>query len=114
MQSARLSDKIVLGDSNRLALPDTTREKRKKRKMYLPYKACTAQEDKIGNLQIWLGKNAPMPKEEEKIAYIQTSQDRETIFSACFDLEPEDVEEISKGYATTINLHIEYIADIFS
>lgn len=82
--------------------------------MYLPFKACTAQEDRIGSLQIWLGDNTAKPEEEKKIAYIQSEQDRQSIYENCFDLSAEDIEEISKGYAVTINLHIDYIVDIFS
>lgn len=82
--------------------------------MYLPYKAVTVEEDRIGNLQLWIGKDAPKPKNEEKIAYIQNSQDREAIYSYSFDLTEDDISEISRGYAVTIYLHEDLIVDIFS
>lgn len=81
--------------------------------MYLPYVKMTAKEDRIGNLMIWSGENQPMPKDDNQIAYIQTTQDRESIFSYCFGLETEDTEELEKGYSITINLHEDIAVDIF-
>lgn len=82
--------------------------------MYLPFKFVTMEEDGIGNLQIWLGENIPKPTNEEKIAYIQTSQDKSNIYANCFGFEDENIEELAKGYTVVAQLHIDYIADIFS
>lgn len=82
--------------------------------MYLPYKAMTAQTDTTGNLQLWIGKNAPKPTAEEKIATIETNQDKATIYSYCFDLTEETKTQIDNGNTGTIYLHQELIADIFS
>lgn len=80
--------------------------------MYLPFRPVTAQEDRIGNLQLWIGK--VKPANEDKIAYIQTSQARSDIFVNCFNLTDEDKEELEKGYTVVLQLHEDYIVDIFS
>lgn len=81
--------------------------------MYLPYVKMTCQEDRIGNLMIWCGENTPKPKDENQIAYIQNSQERESLFDYCFGLENEDIEELEKGYTITIELHEDLADEIF-
>jgi len=91
-----------------------TRELAKKGQkiMYLPYIKVTAQEDSIGNLQLWRGDNTPKPDNDCLIAYIQTSQVRDALFEYCFDLSEDDKEDLQKGYTVVLNLDEELACDL--
>lgn len=82
--------------------------------MYLPYVKCVAQEDRLGNLEIWVGINHLRPTDETQIAYIQTSQEREYIYENCFGFTEISRNEIEKGWSTVIELHEDVVVDIFS
>ena len=80
-------------------------------KMYLPYVKVTAQEDRIGNLLLWLG-HKPKPDNDNLIAYVQTSQARGDLLANCL-VDDEEVAELSKGYKVEMHLHCDTAVELF-
>jgi hypothetical protein len=81
--------------------------------MYLPYMKVTAKEDRMGNLILWLGDNTPMPKDEERTYYIQTSQERSDLFANCFGFDWSDDEELRKGWTVVLEVHEDVVVELF-
>jgi hypothetical protein len=84
-------------------------------RIYLPYVKMYAKEDSIGNLELWLanGNFRHRPQDDSKVAYIQTSQERASLFSWCFGLEQSDIDDLEHGWTVELNVHEEIAQELF-